>query len=189
MTQWLAEMRTHFGEEFRFLSPQDFAAYRRVAASENVWRSFDQINLFAGFRETDGVSVRAGLRPDIKEFNRERFEDLIAAGWDLVIVDEAHRIGGSSEQVARHQLGRGLAEASPYFLMLSATPHQGKSDAFYRLISHLDKAAFPDPTSVTRERVRPYVIRTEKRHAIDAEGKPAIQATYHQARGCELAGT
>ena len=53
----------------------------------------------------------------------DRFEDLIAAGWDLVIVDEAHRLAGSTEQVARHKLGRGLSAAAPYLLMLSATPH------------------------------------------------------------------
>jgi len=81
-------------------------------------------------------------------------------------VDESHRIGGSSEQVARHQLGRGLSEASPYLLLLSATPHQGKTDAFHRLVSLLDKNDFPEPGSVTRERIHPYVIRTEKRQAI-----------------------
>jgi SNF2 family DNA or RNA helicase len=91
------------------------------------------------------------------------------------VVDESHRIGGSSEQVARHQLGRGLSEASPYFLLLSATPHQGKSDAFHRLVSLLDKNAFPEPGSVTRERVHPYIIRTEKRQAIDADGNPLFK--------------
>jgi superfamily II DNA or RNA helicase len=34
-------------------------------------------------------------------YNRERFENLVAASWDLVIVDESHRLGGSTEQVAR----------------------------------------------------------------------------------------
>ena len=42
----------------------------------------------------------------------------------------------------------------------------------HRLVSLLDKNAFPEPGSVTRERVHPYVIRTEKRHAIDADGNP-----------------
>lgn len=83
----------------------------------------------------------------------ERFEDLIHAGWDLIIVDEAHRLGGSSDQVARFKLGQGLANAAPYLLMLSATPHQGKTDAFHRLVSLLDSEAFPDVESVIRERV------------------------------------
>lgn len=75
-------------------------------------------------------------------------------------------------QVARHQLGKGLAEAAPYLLLLTATPHQGKSDAFHRLLSLLDRTAFPDASNVVKERVLPYVIRTEKRRAIDAAGKP-----------------
>jgi superfamily II DNA or RNA helicase len=174
VTQWMAEMQTHFGEEFRFFSPADFSGYRRIAPSENVWRSFDQV--ICSLDSVKPLESRQGwARDDINEFNKERFEDLITAGWDLIVVDESHRLGGSSEQVARHQLGRGLSEASPYFLLLSATPHQGKSDAFYRLVSLLDKNAFPEPGSVTRERVHPYVIRTEKRQAIDADGNPLFK--------------
>ncbi len=78
------------------------------------------------------------------EYNRERFEDLISAGWDLVIIDEAHRLGGSTDQVARFKLGQGLSEAAPYLLLLSATPHQGKTDAFHRLVSLIDAQEFPD---------------------------------------------
>ncbi len=189
VTQWMAEMQTHFGEEFRYLSPNDFPAMRRLlpapeylrssasSAVENLWRSFDQV--ICSLDSVKPVEARQGWsQTDINEFNKERFEDLITAGWDLIIVDESHRIGGSSEQVARHQLGRGLSEASPYLLLLSATPHQGKSDAFHRLVFLLDKNAFPEPGSVTRERIHPYVIRTEKRQAINVEGhalfKPRI---------------
>lgn len=120
-------------------------------------------------------SRRGWSAAQVAAYNRERFEDLITAGWDLVIVDEAHRLGGSTDQVARYKLGQGLAEASPYVLLLSATPHQGKTDAFHRLISLLDPQAFPDVGSITEERVRPYVIRTEKRRAIDAHGKPLFK--------------
>ncbi len=77
--------------------------------------------------------------------------------------------------MARYKLGKGLAEAAPSILLLSATPHQGKTDAFHRLMNLLDEKAFPDMTSVTRERVMPYVIRTEKRKAIDADGKPLFK--------------
>ena len=59
----------------------------------------------------------------IAEYNRSRFEDLITAGWDLVGVDEAHRPSGSTDQVARYKLDKGLAEAVPCVLFLSAPPH------------------------------------------------------------------
>jgi superfamily II DNA or RNA helicase len=187
VTQWMVEMRTHFGEEFRFFSPSDFSGYRRIAPSENVWRSFDQV--ICSLDSVKPLEARQGWsREDISEFNKERFEDLITAGWDLIIVDESHRLGGSSEQVARHQLGRGLSEASPYLLLLSATPHQGKSDAFHRLVSLLDKNAFPEPGSVTRERIHPYVIRTEKRQAIDADGNPLFKPRITKLVGVSWEG-
>ena len=187
VTQWMAEMQTHFGEEFRFFSPPDFTAYRRIAPSENVWRSFDQV--ICSLDSVKPLEARQGWsQADINEFNKERFEDLVTAGWDLIIVDESHRIGGSSEQVARHQLGRGLSEASPYLLLLSATPHQGKSDAFHRLVSLLDKNAFPEPGSVTRERIHPYVIRTEKRQAIDPDGNPLFKPRITKLVGVSWEG-
>ena len=171
VTQWVAEMRTHFGEEFRLLIPSDFSTYRRIAQEDNLWQSHPQVVCpMDSVKPLDGR--RGWSREQVAEYNRERFEDLISAGWDLVIVDEAHRLGGSTDQVARYKLGQGLAEAAPYLLLLSATPHQGKTDAFHRLISLVDAQAFPDVSSVTKERVQPYVIRTEKRRAIDAEGKP-----------------
>ncbi len=98
-------------------------------------------------------------------------------------MDEAHRLGGSTDQVARYKLGRGLADAAPYVLLLSATPHQGKTDAFYRLMNLLDNDAFPDLDSVSRDRVAPYVIRTEKRKAIDADGKPLFKPRRTQMVG------
>jgi len=174
VTQWVAEMRTHFGEEFRLLIPSDFSAYRRIAQEDNLWQSHPQV--VCPMDSVKPLDKRRGwTATQVAEYNRERFEDLISAGWDLVIVDEAHRLGGSTDQVARYKLGQGLAEAAPYLLLLSATPHQGKTDAFHRLISLVDAQAFPDVSSVTKERVQPYVIRTEKRRAIDAEGKPLFK--------------
>jgi len=188
-TQWVSEMRTHFNEGFQLVLGPDLDVLRRISsakcevrsaeeqthhaprtvhfATHNPFRHFDQVIVpMDTFRPLDGKYGEA---------SRSRFEDLITAGWDLVIVDEAHRLGGSTDQVARYKLGKGLAEAAPYVLLLSATPHQGKTDAFHRLMNLLDDDAFPDMDSVSCERVAPYVIRTEKRKAIDADGKPLFK--------------
>jgi len=174
VTQWVAEMRTHFSEDFRLLIPSDFSAYRRIAKEDNIWQSHPQV-----ICPMDSVkpleSRRGWSAKQVAEYNQERFEDLVSASWDLIIVDEAHRLGGSTDQVARFKLGQGLSEAAPYFLLLSATPHQGKTDAFHRLVSLIDAQMFPDVSSVTKDRVQPYVIRTEKRCAITAEGKPLFK--------------
>ncbi|MFH1718538.1 MAG: helicase-related protein [Planctomycetota bacterium] len=174
VTQWVAEMRTHFNEDFRLLIPSDFSAYRRIAKENNIWQSHPQV--VCPMDSVKPLESRRGWSDkQMAEYNQERFEDLISAGWDLIVVDEAHRLGGSTDQVARFKLGQGLSEAAPYLLLLSATPHQGKTDAFHRLVSLIDTHAFPDVGSVTRDRVQPYVIRTEKRHAITAEGKPLFK--------------
>ncbi|MCP5271836.1 MAG: DEAD/DEAH box helicase family protein [Burkholderiaceae bacterium] len=169
--QWQAEMRQHFGETLQHIEPQDLTAFRQWRSDdETLWRQHDQV-----ICSLDSVKPMEGRRgwstEQVAAYNRDRFEDLVAAGWDLVIIDEAHRMGGSTEQVARYKLGAALAEASPYLLLLSATPHQGKTDQFMRLMQLLDREAFPDEGSVTRDRVRPFVVRTEKRVAIDAEGQ------------------
>ena len=173
--QWQAEMRLHFGEHFQFIEPAELSAFRQWRNHEkNLWRLHDQV-----ICSLDSVKPLEGRRgwslEQLSTYNRERFEDLISASWDLVIIDEAHRMGGSTDQVARYKLGAALAEAAPYLLLLSATPHQGKTDQFHRLLQLIDRDSFPDESSVTSERVRPFVVRTEKRVAIDTEGKPLFK--------------
>lgn len=191
VSQWVSEMRFHFGETFQLVLPEDIKTLKRIAPvtgpgngekvnsdlevlPANAWQMFSQV--VVPMDSVKPLDKRRGWSAaQVSEHNRERFEDLISTGWDLVIVDEAHRLGGSTDQVARFKLGQGLAEAAPYFLMLSATPHQGKTDAFHRLVSLIDAQEFPDVGSVTCERVQPHVIRTEKRRAIDADGKPLFK--------------
>jgi hypothetical protein len=43
-------------------------------------------------------------KAEVEQHNRERSDDILDAGWELIIVDEAHRLGGSSTQVARYKL-------------------------------------------------------------------------------------
>jgi len=196
VSQWVSEMRFHFGETFQLVLPEDIKTLKRIAPASspgngdkgnhdpealpaNAWQMFSQV--VVPMDSVKPLDKRRGwTAAQVGEHNRERFEDLISAGWDLVIVDEAHRLGGSTDQVARFKLGQGLSEAAPYFLMLSATPHQGKTDAFHRLVSLIDAQEFPDVSSVTRERVQPHVIRTEKRRAIDANGNPLFKLRHTQ---------
>lgn len=174
VAQWVQEMRTHFSETFHLLSPNSFSNLRHIMGTDNIWRRFDQV--VCPVDSIKPVEKRRGWSQErLAQYNQERIGDLIAAGWDLIIVDEAHRLGGSTETVARYKLGRTLAEATPYLLLLSATPHQGKTEAFHRLMALLDQDAFPDVGSVRRGNVAPFVIRTEKRNAIDERGNPLFQ--------------
>ena len=178
--QWQSEMKSHFGEDFRVILPGSLAALRQAGAvdeNENLWRMHDQV--ICSLDSVKPMDSRRGWSQEqLARYNRERFEDLVSAGWDLIIIDEAHRIGGSTEQVARFKLGDALAQAAPYLLLLSATPHQGKSDAFRRLIRFLDPDVLPGDDAISREAVAPFVIRTEKRRAIDAEGNPLFKPRF-----------
>jgi superfamily II DNA or RNA helicase len=171
VSQWGSEMSTHFNEHFHLLLPGE---QKPIDEHDNVWLRHDQVicpvDSIKPIENRKGWSLK-----QVHEYNKHRFDDLLAAGWDLIVIDEAHRLGGSTELVARYKLGQGLAEAAPYLLLLSATPHQGKSDAFHRLMALLDPEVFPDISSVTKERVMPFVIRTEKRISIDGEGKPLFK--------------
>jgi len=173
--QWQAEMRLHFNEKLQYIDPADLAAFRQWRNDEeNLWRLHDQV--ICSLDSVKPIDSRKGWSLEqLNNYNRERFEDLISASWDLVIIDESHRMGGSTDQVARYKLGAALAESAPYLLLLSATPHQGKTDQFLRLMQLIDRDSFPDERSVSRDRVQPFVIRTEKRHAIDAEGQPLFK--------------
>ena len=177
VTQWVSEMRNHFREDFRLVLPGDFAAWRKIAGvdeRENLWRLHDQV--ICSIDSVKPMDSRRGWSSSkVARYNRERFEDLVTAGWDLIVIDEAHRLGGSTEQVARYRLGEALSHAAPYLLLLSATPHQGKTDAFRRLLSFIDRDAFPDDDTVSRDSVAPFVIRTEKRNTIDADGNPLFK--------------
>ncbi|OQY33155.1 MAG: hypothetical protein B6241_08610 [Spirochaetaceae bacterium 4572_59] len=172
--QWVAEMKTKFAESFHLLQPQGFSQLRNsgfVEDDQNVWEVHNQV--ICTLDSVKPLEARKGWSQEkVDEYNQERFDSLVSANWDLIIIDEAHRLGGSADTVARFKLGEGLSNATPYLLLLSATPHQGKSDAFCRLMSFLDKETFSDEGNISHTTVRPYVIRTEKRLAIDSDGKP-----------------
>jgi superfamily II DNA or RNA helicase len=107
--QWVSEMDTHFKEVFYPLIPGDFIASPGGMPKENRWMAYDQV--VCPMDSVKPLDKRRGWpKEQVAEYNRERFEDLVAAGWDLVIVDEAHRLAGSTEQVARYKLGQSLAE-------------------------------------------------------------------------------
>jgi len=169
--QWIVEMQERFGETFRFFEPSNFEGFRQMSGEDNVWRSYDQV--ICSMDAVKPLEARRGWSAEkLQAYNQDRILDLSAAGWDLVIIDEAHRVAGSADTVARHAMARMLAESTPNLLLLSATPHQGKSESFNRLMKLIDKEAFPDDGSVDRKRVEPYLARTEKRNAVDHRGNP-----------------
>ena len=169
VTQWNIEMEEKFGEKFRIILPEDYDTIRKITDNDDVYGQFDQV--ISPMDSIKPLEKRIGWTEErIEQYNEERIYSIINSGWDLVIIDEAHRVAGSTGEVDRYKLGNLLAAASPYLLLLTATPHNGKTEPFLRLIRLVDEKAFPNMKAVVKEQVAPYVIRTEKREAIDNNG-------------------
>ena len=70
-----------------------------------------------------------------------------APDWDLIICDEAHRMaasyfGGEVKETQRHKLGKMLGTKTRNFLLMSATPHNGKEADFQLFMGLLDADRF-----------------------------------------------
>jgi superfamily II DNA or RNA helicase len=74
-------------------------------------------------------------------------EKLARTEWDLVIIDEAHKMsahfwGGKLEETKRYKLGKLLGQIGRHFLLMTATPHNGKEDDFQLFLALLDEDRF-----------------------------------------------
>lgn len=177
VSQWSVEMQEKFHEKFQVILPSDFDTIRRLTDNDDVCGQFDQV--ISPMDSIKPVEKHAGWSDKrVEKYNQERIEAIINSGWDLIIIDEAHRVAGSSSYVARYKLGYLLSQASPYLLLLTATPHNGKTEPFLRLVRLLDEQAFPNYKSIVKEQVAPYLIRSEKREAIDNNGNLLFKKRY-----------
>ena len=177
MLQWIVEMESLFGEQFDLVLPGNWSAAVEMSVS-NAWKRYTQV-----ITSVDSVKPREEQKgwsaEKIAKFNLDRFHDLVGAGFDLVIVDEAHKVAGASDDVSRYELASELAKAIPHVLLLTATPHSGKSDAFRRLLTILEPATFRSDGALTKDSVSEFVIRTEKRSATDADGEAIVCRSNH----------
>jgi superfamily II DNA or RNA helicase len=167
--QWISELEQLLGEQFVLVG----AGGIPVDAGINPWTTFDQI--VCSLDSIKPVRLRSGWTPErVRAFNEERFSAVVAAGWDLVIFDEAHHVSGSAGDVARHRVAVELAASTPHLLLLSATPHSGKSDSFARLLGLIDDR-FAHGLPLSRQTVAPLVVRCDKRATTDDRGRPLFQ--------------
>jgi len=87
--------------------------------------------------------------------------------WDLVIVDEAHRMSAADEthKSLRYRLGELLRDTSDHILLLTATPHKGDPLNFSLFLQLLDPDAYADVKSIREamdRRRAPFYLRRTK---------------------------
>lgn len=102
--QWQRELREKFEEKFVVMKGADL----REQFGINQWQEYDQIITSLDLAKRDDIL------PGLRQCN-----------WDLVIVDEAHRMSASSadKKSLRYKLGEDLGSRTDHFLLLTATPH------------------------------------------------------------------
>lgn len=79
--------------------------------------------------------------------NDDLLEKLTASHWDLIVVDEAHKLsasysGNDIKKTKRFQLGEKLRAITRHFLLMTATPHNGKEEDFQLFMSLIDPDRF-----------------------------------------------
>ncbi len=143
--QWQRELREKFDESF-FVMKGDAI---REQFGLNQWQQNPRAI----------TSLDLAKRKDILPGLRQ-------AHWDLVIVDEAHRMSASiGKKTERYQLGELLRDTSDHILLLTATPHRGDPDNFTMFLQLLDQDAYADVVSI-REAMKnehaPFYLRRTK---------------------------
>ena len=95
------------------------------------------------FLEKDNLIIRL----DQIARNDDLKEKISQTEWDLIVVDEAHKMsahfwGQELQETKRFKLGKLLREISRHFLLMTATPHNGKEEDFQLFMSLLDEDRF-----------------------------------------------
>ncbi len=174
--QWHEELLDKFNEKFIVYTKDYIRALKQSYGEEtNVWKLHDKIiasiDSIKPLKIDEKVDVQERKRRDWH--NRHVFEDITTAGFDMVIIDEAHKLSkyGDGRESARFKLGKKLSETIPILLLLTATPHQGDEDLFLNLLRLIDPVLFASRASLTPGLVREVTVRNKKRAVVDFDGK------------------
>ncbi len=163
--QWQREMRDRFEEHFVKVD----RGLMNASYGENIWTRENQLIASIDFAKQDDIAM-----------------SLASAHFDLIVVDEAHkmsayRYGEKLDKTGRYKLGEVLSSISTNLLFLTATPHRGDPENF-RLFLDLLEPGFFATTDMVAESIRnqenPLFIRRVKEDMKDFEGKPLFLPRY-----------
>jgi superfamily II DNA or RNA helicase len=145
--QWQREMQDKFKEHFEVLRSDIL----RANYGSNPWQEKNQI-----VTSMPWVSIIEDAK-----------ESLLRSHWDLVIVDEAHKMSAYSQdhKTMAYQLGEALSDRTDHFLLMTATPHKGDPANFSLFLRLLDKDVYADIKSLEeamRRHEAPFYLRRVK---------------------------
>ncbi len=157
--QWRREMKEKFQEPFTVIDRGVLDAHY----GENPWLKENQVITSIDFAKQEDV-----------------LPSLSSVHWDLVVVDEAHKMaaykyGDKLSKTERYKLGEVLSKTADHLLFLTATPHKGDPENFRLLLDLLLPGFFAKKELIDESlenRDNPLFIRRLKEDLKDFEGKP-----------------
>lgn len=163
--QWKRELSEKFEEKFVVID----RGYLDALYGENVWLRENQIITSIDFAKREEI-----------------LPSIAAAHFDLIIVDEAHkmsayRYGDKTEKTSRYKLGETLSHISDHLLFLTATPHKGDPENFRLFLDLLEPGFFATNEMVEdsiKNKDNPLFIRRIKEDLVSFEGKPLFLPRY-----------
>jgi len=163
--QWRTELQTKFGLEFQIFD----ASMREMPGNPLQRHPRLIIRLDQFSRQLGGQNEEDG----------ELIHWLREVEWDLVIVDEAHKMsahwqGDDVQRSKRYRLGMIASERSRHFLLMTATPHSGKTDDYQLFLCLLDGDRFLGRVGEMTVASRPedYMRRMVKEKMVKFDGTP-----------------
>jgi superfamily II DNA or RNA helicase len=144
--QWQRELKEKFDAKFLVMKSQDI----REQFGVNQWMERNRV-----ITSLD-LAKRGEMLPGLRQVH-----------WDLVIIDEAHRLSASDEshKSLRYKLGELLRDSTDHMLLLTATPHKGDPQNFSLFLQLLDADAYADVKSIREamnRRHAPFYLRRTK---------------------------
>ena len=127
--QWQRELQEKFDQTFVVLKGSELRAQFGV----NQWLQQPKV-----VTSLD-LAKREEILPGLRQVH-----------WDMVVVDEAHRMSARDEshKSQRYKLGELLRDSSDHILLLTATPHKGDPENFSLFLQLLDRDAYADVRSI-----------------------------------------
>jgi len=167
VTQWKLELEK-FELDFKILSNDDI----KTTLTENVFEKMPLVIARVDKLKRDKSSQEKKLQENIKSIE-----------WDLIICDEAHKMsasfsGGEVKETKRYKLGKILSDSKTtrHFLLMTATPHNGKEEDFQLFMGLLDRDRFEGKfrNGVHYADTSDMMRRMLKEDLVDLEGKPLL---------------
>jgi len=145
--QWQRELQDKFHEKFEVIR----GSVLRANYGQNPWQDRNQV--------ITSISWVSRIE--------EAKDSLLRSHWDLIIVDEAHKMSAynAEKKTLAYQLGELLSEKTDHYLLMTATPHKGDPENFCLFLALLDRDVYGDVSSLEEALKRshaPFYLRRTK---------------------------